>query len=65
MSKLSIVTAKQLAKIIESQGFVKMRQTGSHARYKSNDNRVTVIPMHSGDLPRGTIRDIIAQVVER
>ena len=48
--------------LIERIGFTKVRQTGSHARYKSANGKATVIPIHSGDLKRPLIRDILNQV---
>ena len=62
MAKLSLVNAKDMAKIAEKLGFVKVRQNGSHARYKADNGLVTVIPMHIGDLKRALIRDIISQM---
>jgi predicted RNA binding protein YcfA (HicA-like mRNA interferase family) len=41
-------------------GFSFRRQTGSHAIYvRANDQARVVIPMHSGDLKRKTLRGII------
>ena len=38
--------ASELAKIAKKIGFVKVRQKGSHARWKHPDGRATTIPVH-------------------
>ena len=62
MSKLSLVSSKQMVKIIETIGFEKLRQNGSHARYGNGEGKFTVVPMHNRDLPRGLIRSILNDV---
>jgi predicted RNA binding protein YcfA (HicA-like mRNA interferase family) len=58
--KLPAVTAKELARVAERLGFTLRRQRGSHAIYvRSSDEARVVIPMHSGDLKRKTLRGII------
>lgn len=58
--RLPSVTAKQLVRVAEQLGFSFRRQTGSHAIYvRANDQARVVIPMHSGDLKRKTLRGII------
>ena len=63
MTRLSVLSAKKLIKILESVGFRVMRQRGSHAILKHADGRVTVIPIHRGeDLGRGLLRKILRDV---
>ena len=57
--KLSPVTARDLARIVQRQGFRWKRQSGSHAGYEHEDGRRILIPMHSGDLGKGLLRKII------
>ena len=38
--------ASELAKAARKIGFVKVRQKGSHARWKHPDGRATTIPIH-------------------
>lgn len=60
MPRLSPISSRNLIKIVEKQGFVKVRQEGSHARYAHADGRKTSIPMHSGEnIHRGLLRKII------
>jgi predicted RNA binding protein YcfA (HicA-like mRNA interferase family) len=39
--------ASELSKVAKKLGFVKVRQKGSHARWKHEDGRATTIPVHS------------------
>jgi predicted RNA binding protein YcfA (HicA-like mRNA interferase family) len=45
------ISPKKLRKILEKEGFVFMRQSGSHAILKKQNNRV-VLPMHNKDIPK-------------
>ena len=48
MTKLPVVKSRDLEKVLFKLGFNKVRQKGSHAFYRHNDGRYTVIPHHSG-----------------
>jgi predicted RNA binding protein YcfA (HicA-like mRNA interferase family) len=62
MSKLPILKGEELLKILESMGFKKVRQKGSHVRLKHDDGRVTTVPIHKGrDIPKGLLRKIIRE----
>lgn len=57
--------ARQVVREIETRGGWFVRQSGSHAIYRgARDNRVaqTVVPMHRGDVPIGTLRAIERQL---
>ena len=41
--------AKTLEKVAKKLGFEKIRQKGSHARWKHSDGRATTIPIHGND----------------
>jgi len=63
MSKLAIVSAAQMSKILRHLGFSLVRQKGSHAYFQHPDGRATVVPMHRGeDLGRGLIRAILRDI---
>lgn len=48
------MTPKEMVSLLEKNGFVKVRQKGSHAMYKnSNTNRKVTVPMHAKDLHKG------------
>jgi len=60
MPKLSPISSKKLASIVEKASFTKIRQTGSHARFIHMDGRKTSIPMHSGEnIHPGLLRKIL------
>lgn len=62
MSKLPILTAKELISIIKSLGFEFIRQKGSHMFFQHKDGRTTIIPNHPGEtLDRGLLNKIIKQ----
>jgi predicted RNA binding protein YcfA (HicA-like mRNA interferase family) len=54
------VTPRELRRLLEQNGFVFTRQSGSHAIFKNplNKKRV-VVPMHSRDIPNGTLHAIL------
>jgi len=50
---------KELVKLLESNGFIFVRQTGSHAIYKNIDDKMVVVPIHNRDIPKGTLHGIL------
>ena len=60
MSKLPLLTAKELVKILKKLGFEFQRQEGSHMFFEHSDGRTTVIPNHPGeDIDRGLLNKIV------
>ena len=63
MDKPRIVSGKDLCRILEKDGYVLARQTGSHRIYQKNteDGNVTVpVPVHSNKpLKKGTFQAIL------
>lgn len=49
MTKLILVSGRRMCKILEKIGFQKIHQKGSHARYKHQDGRMTVVPLHGNE----------------
>lgn len=63
MSKLPVVSAKELEKLLLKLGFQIVRQKGSHRFYKHQDGRYTTLPHHPGeDISRPLIRAILRQI---
>ena len=61
--RLPSLTARDLIRIVEAQGFIKIRQKGSHAIYAHIDGRHTVIPIHSGEIiGNGLLRQILKDI---
>lgn len=51
---------RELRRILEQNGFVFTRQSGSHAIFKHPVNkRRVVLPIHSSDIPTGTLNAIL------
>ena len=62
MSKLPLLTAKELIKILIKLEFECKRQKGSHKFFQHKDGRTTVIPDHGGEqIDRGLLNKIIRQ----
>lgn len=62
MSKLPLITAKDLIKILFRLGFELKRQKGSHKFFQHQDGRTTVIPDHGNEqIDRGLLSKIIKQ----
>lgn len=61
--RLPSVTARQAIRALERAGFVVSRTSGSHCRliHSRDAARKVTVPVHTGDLRRGTLRGIIAQ----
>ncbi len=60
MSKLPLLKAKKVIKILYKLGFVFRRQKGSHMFFEHPDGRTTVIPNHpSEQIDRGLLNKII------
>jgi predicted RNA binding protein YcfA (HicA-like mRNA interferase family) len=60
MSKLPLLSAKEMAKILKKLGFDFVRQEGSHMFFGHPDGRTTVIPNHPGEeIDRGLLNKIV------
>jgi predicted RNA binding protein YcfA (HicA-like mRNA interferase family) len=61
--RLPALTARDVIRALERAGFAVSRTSGSHCRliHSSDPARKVTVPVHSGDLPRGTLRAIISQ----
>lgn len=62
MSRLPSVKPKHLVRALKRAGFAKHHQRGSHLYLRHPDGRMTSVPMHPRDIPRGTLRAILRQV---
>jgi len=60
MTKLPLLNAKELSRILHKIGFQLKRQEGSHMFFEHLDGRTTVIPNHGGeDVDRGLLNKIV------
>lgn len=56
MPELPSVSPQKLAKALEKTGFILERTTGSHfVYYHPQTGRRAVVPIHSRDIPKGTL----------
>ncbi|MEK9143108.1 MAG: type II toxin-antitoxin system HicA family toxin [Patescibacteria group bacterium] len=63
MPKLSPIGGHELIRILQKQGFISVRQKGSHVRLEHTDGRKTSVPVHSGESVHvGLLRKILRDV---
>jgi len=63
LSKLRIIDAKRMEKLLFLLGFERVRQKGSHVFYRHPDGRTTTVPHHKGRvLARPLIREIMREI---
>jgi predicted RNA binding protein YcfA (HicA-like mRNA interferase family) len=63
LSKLRLIDAGQMEKLLFRLGFERVRQKGSHVFYRHSDGRVTTVPHHKGRmLARPLIREILREI---
>ncbi|MGD9567884.1 MAG: type II toxin-antitoxin system HicA family toxin [Sedimentibacter sp.] len=54
------MTSKEIIKLLENNGFVCVRQNGSHKFYINvKTKKMTTVPIHNKDLPKGTEQKIL------
>lgn len=59
MPPVPIITPTACVRVLEQLGYTRARQTGSHLVMTANERGIVVVPIHTGTLPRGTLRSII------
>ena len=64
MTRLPSLPARRVIAALERAGFHVVRIRGSHhfLRHQADPSRQTIVPLHRGDLPPGTLRAILRQV---
>jgi len=63
MTKLPSVPGSKVIKALERAGFEVVRISGSHHIMRHQDGRSVSVPVHaSRDMPRGTLRNILAVI---
>jgi predicted RNA binding protein YcfA (HicA-like mRNA interferase family) len=63
MPSLPIIKGRDVMRALQRGGFYVHHQTGSHARllHRTRTELRVTVPIHSGDMPKGTLRRIIKQ----
>jgi len=63
LSKLKLIDAQTMEKLLFLLGFKRIRQKGSHVFYGHPDGRTTTVPHHKGRvLARPLIREILREI---
>ncbi len=56
------MTAQEVIKRLHDDGWQEVKQTGSHKKFKhDNKTGIVTVPMHRGDIPKGTLGSIFRQ----
>ncbi len=61
MTKLPILSGKEVCKALSKMGFNPIRQKGSHVFMKHTDGRSTVVPMNT-QIGRGLLKRILNEI---
>jgi predicted RNA binding protein YcfA (HicA-like mRNA interferase family) len=62
MSKLPSLKPREVVKLLKKNGFVELRQIGSHLHLYHHELKLRVtVPMHNKDLKRKTLVSILHQ----
>jgi predicted RNA binding protein YcfA (HicA-like mRNA interferase family) len=48
MANVPVLKPREVIRLLESLGFVEVRQTGSHMQFRHADGRGTTVPFHQG-----------------
>ena len=63
---IKITELDKMIDFIESYGYVRVRQCGSHAIYRNKDGRITVVPIHSNNkIDKGLAYSIQKEVLKQ
>jgi len=63
MTKISPIKARKLIKFLKREGFLEVRQKGSHKFFAHPDGRTTVIPFHPAkEIGPGLLRKILDDI---
>jgi len=54
------VKASELVRVLERDGWTQAGQRGSHLKLKKADHAPLIVPMHRGDVARGTLSAILS-----
>jgi predicted RNA binding protein YcfA (HicA-like mRNA interferase family) len=61
--KYPVLKAREVIAILETLGFVEVRQRGSHKQYRHEDGRCTTVPVHPGrDISPILVRQIAKDI---
>jgi predicted RNA binding protein YcfA (HicA-like mRNA interferase family) len=55
------LSSTEVIEILESRGFGRVSQRGSHIKFRSASGRIVIVPAARKEIPIGTLRSIIRQ----
>jgi predicted RNA binding protein YcfA (HicA-like mRNA interferase family) len=59
--KLPVLNARQVVRVLRKHGFKKIKQKGSHQKWRTSDGRQVIVADHGvKSIPAGTLKSIIA-----
>lgn len=61
-SGIPMLTAREVVAILQTLGFILVRQKGSHQQFKHPDGRFTTVPFHSGDISPILLKQIAKDI---
>jgi predicted RNA binding protein YcfA (HicA-like mRNA interferase family) len=61
MPELPVLRWEDVCRALESIGFFRKSQRGSHLKLRHADGRTVIVPVHYRDIPTGTLRSILRQ----
>ena len=61
MTKLPVLSGKEVCKVLSKMGFRPIRQKGSHVFMQHSDGRSTVVPMNP-QIGRGLLKRILNEI---
>ncbi|KAF0138096.1 MAG: putative periplasmic or secreted lipoprotein [Stygiobacter sp.] len=63
MSNIPVLKPSEVIRILETIGFVEVRQKGSHKQFQHSDGRMTTVPFHKGkDISPVLLRQIAKDI---
>lgn len=63
MSRYPILKPIELIRVLQSLGFIEIRQKGSHKQFRHTDGRTTTVPFHKGkDISPILLKQILKEI---
>jgi len=63
MGNTPVLKPQEIIRILETMGFLVVRQRGSHIQLRHQDGRATTVPMHKGrDISPSLLRKIASDI---
>jgi predicted RNA binding protein YcfA (HicA-like mRNA interferase family) len=63
MGNIPVLKPQEVIRILETMGFLVVRQRGSHIQLRHEDGRATTVPMHKGrDISPRLLRKIASDI---